>query len=126
MATEKKTAKKKAPAKKKTTKSSATLPKKVRKRSDSAIPKITAAEAKVINDNATPRFPPKTLATVVRFRDIDLDRDLLKFIRKVTKRANFKDESDATMAMLEYLAHFVSKRGVGSFVPHLKNFRKKR
>jgi hypothetical protein len=66
------------------------------------------------------------LKNLVRFREIDIDKPLAKFIMKVTKRGNFEDPTEATVAMLRYVAHFATQRGLGSFVPHVRAFRGKK
>ena len=96
-----------------------------------SIPKVPKEVSKAIKDNAPPdlnatKVKSTNFKSLVRFRDIDVDASLSKFIRRVTKRGSFKDETEATVAMLEYLAHFATKRGLGSFVPHVRAFRKKK
>jgi hypothetical protein len=96
-----------------------------------SIPKVPKEVSKAIKDNASPDLretmvKSTNFKSLVRFRDIDIDANLSKFIRRVTKRGSFKDETEATVAMLEYLAHFATKRGLGAFVPHVRAFRKKK
>ena len=109
----------KRPAKKKPAKKKITSGRKVN------IPK---AEAESIMADAPKRLSSAGgtrhhMTNLVRFREMDIDEPLSKFINKVTKRGNFKDPTDATLAMLRYLAHFATQRGLGSFIPHLRGFK---
>ncbi|GAF73021.1 unnamed protein product [marine sediment metagenome] len=66
------------------------------------------------------------MTNLVRFREMDVDESLSKFINKVTKRGGFESPTDATLAMLRYLAHYVTRRGYGSFIPHVRKFKGKK
>jgi hypothetical protein len=118
---EKKTAGEPTAGKKKTT----------RKRKNAPVGKVPADEAAAIVAAAPKRLKPGKgkshhLKNLVRFREIDIDPALSKFIAKVTRRGGFKDPTEATLAMLRYVSYFATQRGLGSFVPQLKGFKGKK
>tara|TARA_Y100000310_G_scaffold89362_1_gene86458 strand:+ start:219 stop:554 length:336 start_codon:yes stop_codon:yes gene_type:complete len=109
------TAKKKTPGKKKSAKIT------VSKEAAAAV----VAHAPKARSKGSPRTGSH-LKNLVRFREIDIDKPLSMFIEKVTARGGFEDPTEAAVAMLRYLAHYATKRGYGSFVPHVRKFRGKK
>ena len=66
---------------------------------------------------------PKHFANIVSFRECDVDKSLVKFLRKVQARGKFDSTSDVALALLRLAEHSARTSGIGYVVPMLKKFR---
>lgn len=64
------------------------------------------------------------LKNMVRFREMDIDADLAKWIRNVTRRGKLGSDTTTVIAMLHYIHSHAKGTGLGWFVPQLKRFAK--
>tara|TARA_R110000824_G_scaffold346368_4_gene533203 strand:- start:3811 stop:4155 length:345 start_codon:yes stop_codon:yes gene_type:complete len=96
-------------------------------------PKVSKESAAAIRAGVpkTSRAPVATgsaqgahLKNMVRFREMDIDADLAKWIKAVTKRGKFADDSVTAVAMLRYMHKHARGKGLGRIVPHLKRLSK--
>ena len=64
------------------------------------------------------------LKNMVRVREMDIDADLAKWIKTISKRGNFADDSVTVIAMLRYMHRHAKGTGLGWLVPQIKKFAK--
>ena len=62
------------------------------------------------------------LKNMVRFREMDIDADLAKWIKTISRRGNFADDSVTVIAMLRYMHKHAVGTGLGWLVPQIKKF----
>ena len=94
-------------------------------------PKISKESAAAIRTGVpkTSRAPVATgsaqgahLKNMVRFREMDIDADLAKWIKTISRRGNFADDSVTVIAMLRYMHRHARGTGLGWLVPQIKKF----